>query len=204
MAILKVEFKWDDRYGPCYDCGAPAAYAVEIDKGDRANPFYTAEMTPVANRRCSVCAAYDMTHGTDVETVMWLFEEDFADGVPEVADAIVSELQACGHGGAVQPAEQPDGSVLRTVRPEGPGSSAALGAGGVGPSEQDDVTRRLYDAADDDEANTLDRLRDRAGITWTCPIEPWTNLKGEPCEDCGRTEDEARAESTRRDSESRD
>lgn len=57
----------------------------------------------------------------------------------------------------------------------------------------DELTRRLYDAANDHEAAMLDDLRDRAGITWTCPASPWTNPKGETCDDCGRTEAKARA-----------
>lgn len=55
-----------------------------------------------------------------------------------------------------------------------------------------DEIDRLYLVANDYEADVLDALRERAGITWTCPVRPWTNDKGEKCEDCGRTEEEAR------------
>lgn len=48
---------------------------------------------------------------------------------------------------------------------------------------------RLYAIADDHEADTLDQLRERAGITWECRVDDhWTNMKGERCERCGRTE----------------
>jgi hypothetical protein len=52
---------------------------------------------------------------------------------------------------------------------------------------------RLYDVADDFQTGVLDELREKAGIVWTCPVAPWTNPKGETCDDCGRTEEEARA-----------
>lgn len=51
----------------------------------------------------------------------------------------------------------------------------------------------MYAVAEDDELPTLDRLAERAGLRWTCPVRPWTNLPGEPCDDCGRTEADARA-----------
>ena len=60
----------------------------------------------------------------------------------------------------------------------------------------DDQVRRMYDVADDHEADILDALRDRAGITWTCWVRPWTNYKGTTCDDCGRTEAESSAART--------
>jgi hypothetical protein len=58
------------------------------------------------------------------------------------------------------------------------------------------VTReidKLYMAANDYEADVLDRLREKAGITWehrsdTCR---WTNLVGSRCERCGMTQKQA-------------
>lgn len=68
------------------------------------------------------------------------------------------------------------------------------------------MLRRLYDAAlegrdlrrlmdalqEDDEFAVMERLSDRAGLTWACPIRSWRSGKGEVCEDCGKTEAQAR------------
>lgn len=66
MALVAVSFHWDDRFGPCYDCGRPAAYeAPDIYGKDK----------PVsqANRFCGVCAAI---HAADGERIIWLFREN--------------------------------------------------------------------------------------------------------------------------------
>lgn len=50
----------------------------------------------------------------------------------------------------------------------------------------------LYQVAEDDEADVLDRLQRKAGFTWDCPGDGttthWTNRVGEPCEQCGRAQ----------------
>jgi hypothetical protein len=49
----------------------------------------------------------------------------------------------------------------------------------------------------DHEFEMLDRLKERAGIVWTChgvPGDehlPWTMDENEPCEDCGRKNPDA-------------
>ena len=51
-----------------------------------------------------------------------------------------------------------------------------------------DELGRLYDVATDDEADTLDALRERAGLIWACPSEPcqWRNQEYEStCGQCG-------------------
>ncbi len=63
-------------------------------------------------------------------------------------------------------------------------------------SEQDrDELTRLYEVADDFEADVLDGLRHKAGLIWTCDGphadgQPgrWTQPTGTPCEWCGRTD----------------
>ena len=55
----------------------------------------------------------------------------------------------------------------------------------------EEMMRRLWDVADDYEMGVLDALRDKARITWTCPVKPWTNYVGATCEECGLTEAEA-------------
>lgn len=57
---------------------------------------------------------------------------------------------------------------------------------------------RLYGVADDYEAATLDELKERAGLTWTCrqvhppdQADAWTNEVGEPCEICGKAQPRA-------------
>lgn len=66
MSLVKVEFEWDDRFGPCYDCGRPAAYVVghEFDG-----------TTPEARLRCSVDAAMAAYEG---ENIVWLFADEYA------------------------------------------------------------------------------------------------------------------------------
>lgn len=49
----------------------------------------------------------------------------------------------------------------------------------------------LYRVVTDEELHTLDRLAIRAGLIWVCPVNAWNNDKGEPCSDCGMTEEEA-------------
>jgi hypothetical protein len=61
----------------------------------------------------------------------------------------------------------------------------------------DELTRRLYDVADDYETDTLDALRVKAGIVWLCPVAPWTVPTGEDCDDCGRSRADAIAEAAR-------
>jgi hypothetical protein len=74
---------------------------------------------------------------------------------------------------------------------------------GLRPEGSEAEFNRMRDVADDYESNVLDNLRDRAGITWTCPVAPWTNPKGERCDDCGRDEDEAQAAAMKRDLDNR-
>jgi hypothetical protein len=50
---------------------------------------------------------------------------------------------------------------------------------------------RLYEIADDNEVAVLDRLRDRAGLTWECRDSEgrahWTNGEDETvCGECGK------------------
>lgn len=50
----------------------------------------------------------------------------------------------------------------------------------------ENVLARLYEAADDGEMETLDRLREKAGLTWTCPNCRWFNIEeNDICEECG-------------------
>lgn len=51
---------------------------------------------------------------------------------------------------------------------------------------------KLYEIADDYEVAVLDELAHRARLVWTCRRHdvPWTNQVGEPCEQCGKREDE--------------
>lgn len=63
-------------------------------------------------------------------------------------------------------------------------------------SERDQVAQ-MYDVAEDDELAPLDALAERAGLRWTCQPKPehphaWTNHAGEACEQCERTQQEAR------------
>lgn len=53
---------------------------------------------------------------------------------------------------------------------------------------------RLYEVADDYQADVLDELSHKAGLVWTCRRHdpPWTNQAGEPCEKCGQGEKEER------------
>lgn len=53
---------------------------------------------------------------------------------------------------------------------------------------------KLYLVADDNECDVLDRLKEKAGLTWEHRSDNcrWTNLKGEDCDHCGMSEDEAR------------
>lgn len=53
MALVRVVFEWDDRHGPCYDCGLPAAYRV-VD---------------ISVAVCSVCAAGRAANGDTVESL---------------------------------------------------------------------------------------------------------------------------------------
>lgn len=59
MALVDVHFKWDDRFGRCYDCGLPAAYGIVSPLG--------------IVKYCSVCAA---SLASDGEQITYLFEED--------------------------------------------------------------------------------------------------------------------------------
>lgn len=56
-----------------------------------------------------------------------------------------------------------------------------------------DQVDALYNVAQDGDYEVIDRLAQDAGLRWVCPIRPWTNMPGEPCGDCGRSEAEARA-----------
>ena len=71
---------------------------------------------------------------------------------------------------------------MRTLWKSGP---KAEGGGWV------DEVAEMYRVADDYEAQTLDELRIRAGITWECYGEDgdscWTNHRDDPkCDRCGR------------------
>lgn len=60
-----------------------------------------------------------------------------------------------------------------------------------------DQLDRMYQVATDAELPTIDELAERAGLRWTCPgapehPHPWTNHEGEPCELCGRSQQQTR------------
>jgi hypothetical protein len=57
MALVHVEFDWDDVFGECYDCGLPAAYAARQHG---------------LTMLCSVCAAGWAANGEQIE---YLFAE---------------------------------------------------------------------------------------------------------------------------------
>ena len=62
--LVHVEFDWSDEYGECYECGRPAAYALDYNfANDRG----------AAALRCSVCAALAASEGA---RITWLFAED--------------------------------------------------------------------------------------------------------------------------------
>lgn len=63
MALQKVTFQWDDRFGSCYDCGVPAVYALK-------------EVYGPAKLRCSVCAAQAAI--VDGEELIYLPNEEEA------------------------------------------------------------------------------------------------------------------------------
>lgn len=55
----------------------------------------------------------------------------------------------------------------------------------------DDAISAMYDVADDYEAEVLDGLRLRAGLTWDClggrGLAHWTNTEDDStCGECGR------------------
>lgn len=65
-------------------------------------------------------------------------------------------------------------------------------------ADERDVIARLYDVADEHDAQILDELLCRAGLRWICEAKPehphsWTNATGEPCERCGRDQTNAEA-----------
>lgn len=62
--MVRVTFDWSPEHGECYDCGLPAAYALD------------GETDPEA-LRCSVCAAAAI-HSGDAITLSWLFERGCA------------------------------------------------------------------------------------------------------------------------------
>lgn len=54
----------------------------------------------------------------------------------------------------------------------------------------DEVIARLWNGCEDDnDFAALDRLLEQSGLRWTChdPEGEWTNVEGEPCEQCGLT-----------------
>lgn len=54
MALVTVQFQWDDQHGECYDCGLPAAFSVGLDIV------------------CAVCAA---NHAVDGDVIVRLDSE---------------------------------------------------------------------------------------------------------------------------------
>jgi hypothetical protein len=66
-----------------------------------------------------------------------------------------------------------------------------LGQGPSTPERKMSEIDKLYAVADDDEAATLDHLRNKAGLTWECQdkggFSHWTNsTASKTCEQCGR------------------
>lgn len=59
-----VVFHWSNEKGHCYECGAPAAFALANEGPVRDETL-----------RCAVCAAMAAVDG---ETIVWLYAEDFA------------------------------------------------------------------------------------------------------------------------------
>ena len=63
-ALVHVEFDWSDEHGECYECGLPAAYALDYNFANEKNE---------AALRCSVCAALAASEGA---ILTYLFAED--------------------------------------------------------------------------------------------------------------------------------
>ena len=93
--IEVVTFLWSNKYGHCYECGAPAAYvraynnahmiSVEeceadmrrLTNGERGCSNPDEHAIKPENLLCSVCAAQAAAVG---ESIRWLFEQDFEEG----------------------------------------------------------------------------------------------------------------------------
>lgn len=56
--LVTVIFQWVDQYGPCYECGRPAAFFVGKDDGPRPQ-----------TKRCAVCAANAAADGEFVQRI---------------------------------------------------------------------------------------------------------------------------------------
>jgi hypothetical protein len=80
MALIKVEFEWDDRFGECYDCGRPAGFTIHdkatgtfedcevemrrLTNGERGCETPEAHTADPTDLRCAVCAANAAVDGT--------------------------------------------------------------------------------------------------------------------------------------------
>lgn len=62
MTIVQVTHQWDDHFGPCYDCGEPAAYAAPDMFGGGLSSH---------NLLCAVCAAYNASDGNGRLVYLW-------------------------------------------------------------------------------------------------------------------------------------
>ena len=62
--LVTVTFQWDDTYGPCDECGLPAAYDVHGRYGT----------DPRVDRMCCRCAALAAADGA---TLVYLFEDEY-------------------------------------------------------------------------------------------------------------------------------
>lgn len=59
----------------------------------------------------------------------------------------------------------------------------------------DRLTRLEEVEMSDFEAEILEGLKLKAGLVWSCPEDlGWINPEGEPCEECGRTQEESATE----------
>lgn len=66
MALVKVTYHWDDKHGPCYDCGNPAAFFLPrayVRMGEEP------EEPNDINKRCALCAANAAADGEQVEWI---------------------------------------------------------------------------------------------------------------------------------------
>ncbi len=72
--IRELKFRWSDEHGTCYDCGAPAAYALPARYGRSADSEVREE-----DKLCSVCFAAEAYLGFGIGTYLF-HDEVFGDG----------------------------------------------------------------------------------------------------------------------------
>lgn len=89
MSIVTVTRKWDDRMGPCCDCGDPAAFVCP-DIYRRADGSNADKPVDGNNVFCAICA---VQHACDGERVFRLFVED---DDPEPTDEHARYLRELG------------------------------------------------------------------------------------------------------------